>query len=90
MYVLVVNRTKRDIEPGELSKVISRHMAWIKERIQSGSVIQAGKWGAIGGVCVLRTESIEDADRIVQDDPLVRSGFVTYEMDEFFPVREIS
>ncbi|MEJ2255072.1 MAG: YciI family protein [Nitrospirota bacterium] len=62
------------------------HVEWLRQRMAEGKVLQAGKWGDIGGMWVLEAGSIEEARALVEQDPLISSGLTTYELAEFFPL----
>lgn len=85
MYFLSINRVRSNPEMEELADVISAHAQWLKERITEGSIVQAGKWGRIGGMAVIKAGDITEATGIISEDPLVKSGLVTLEIDEFLP-----
>jgi hypothetical protein len=50
---------------------------------------QAGKWGRIGGMAVISARDIAEATGIINQDPLIKSGLVTLEIDEFLPSVEM-
>lgn len=86
MYFLVINRIKDPAaNAGKLNDVIGPHIEWIREQISSGTLLQAGKWGQIGGMTVLKAGSLEAAESVLGTDPLVRSGLVSCEIAEFHP-----
>jgi uncharacterized protein YciI len=85
MYFLSVNRVKPDAEREKLAGVIPEHIRWIRDRISEGKIVQAGKWGKIGGMSVIIADDIAGAVNILNEDPLVKSGLSTFEIDEFFP-----
>lgn len=89
MYVVLVNRTKPDVDRGRMENLIPPHIEWLKGKIKEGLVLQAGKWGDIGGMWILRAGSVEEAREAVREDPLLGSGLVTYEMAEYFPMVDI-
>jgi uncharacterized protein YciI len=47
--------------------------------------VQAGKWGDNGGMIVVKAESRGEADKIVNEDPLVEAGLITFETAELHP-----
>ncbi len=85
MYFLSINKVKSDVNPEELKKVIPLHIQWTKTLISEGKIIQAGKWGDSGGMAILKANDIAEADKILSEDPLAKSGLITFEMDRFFP-----
>ncbi|MEJ2184116.1 MAG: YciI family protein [Nitrospirota bacterium] len=86
MTILMINRVKAGTRPEDLQHVIPPHVEWLRQRMAEGKVLQAGKWGDIGGMWVLEAGSIEEARALVEQDPLISSGLTTYELAEFFPL----
>lgn len=89
MPVLIVNRLKPGADLEELRKIIPEHLAWLQERISEGSILQAGKWGSIGGLAIVDGDDIDEAERLIREDPLIKSGLVTFESDMFFPIIDL-
>ncbi len=85
MYYLSINTFKEGVGSEEIGKVIPLHKEWIREMIASGAVVQAGKWGAAGGVVILKAESHAEAEGLLRNDPLIGSGLVNYELGAFHP-----
>jgi hypothetical protein len=89
MYIVLVNRIRQGVGQGQVGDFIPPHIEWLKGKIQEGFVLQAGRWGDIGGMWLLRARSVEEAGEAVKEDPLLGSGLVTYEMAEYFPMVDI-
>ncbi len=51
----------------------------------AGVLVQAGKWGDNGGMIVVKAESREEVDRVVNQDPLVLADLITFETAELHP-----
>jgi uncharacterized protein YciI len=79
MYFMSVNKFKPDLDPALVNATIKTHRQWAKEQLSAGVLVQAGKWGDHGGMIIIRAESRQEADRIVNDDPLVQAGLITFE-----------
>ncbi len=79
MYFMSVNTFKPGIDPSLINRTIVAHRQWAKQRLADGVLVQAGKWGDHGGMIVIRAENREQADRIVNEDPLVQAGLITFE-----------
>ncbi len=47
--------------------------------------MQAGKWGDHGGMIVIKAGTREEADRVVDQDPLVEEGLITFETAQLHP-----
>jgi uncharacterized protein YciI len=89
MLFLVVDRVRPGVGPEELERVIPPHIEWLKEMMAGGVVVQAGKWGDLGGAYVVRAEGLREAEALVEGDPLLASGLVTWDVAEFWPMAEM-
>ncbi len=89
MYFMTINKFKPDVNSNEIGKGIPLHIAWIKERISRGEIVQAGKWGNSGGMAILMAKDISEAERILSSDPLIKSGLIIFELAQFYPDVEI-
>jgi uncharacterized protein YciI len=56
-----------------------------KKQLAAGVLVQAGKWGDNGGMIVIKAESREEADRVVNQDPLVLADLIIFETAEHHP-----
>jgi uncharacterized protein YciI len=82
MYFMSINKIKLGADRAQLNKVIPLHREWAKKQLAAGVLVQAGKWGGNGGMIVVKAESREEADKIVNQDPLVEAGLITFETAE--------
>jgi uncharacterized protein YciI len=82
MYFMSINKIKLEAEPAQLNKAISLHREWAKKQLAAGVLVQAGKWGDRGGMIIVKAESRGEADRVVNQDPLVLAGLITFETAE--------
>lgn len=89
MYFLSINRVRPEVDMEKLAGVIRPHIQWLDDRIEEGKIAQAGKWGGIGGMAIIRAKDITEATGIISEDPLIKSGLVTLEIDEFLPSVEM-
>lgn len=89
-YFLSINHIKKDVDAATLNEVIVRHRQWAKDRLASGDLVQAGKWGDHGGMIVVKAATREEADRVVNEDPLVEAGVVTFETGELHAARPMT
>ncbi len=85
MYFMSINRIKPDAGRELINKTIPLHRQWAKQQLEAGILVQAGKWGDRGGVIIIRAVSREEADKIVNDDPLVKAGLIIFETAELHP-----
>jgi len=74
-----INKFKPNLDPQLVNRTIVTHRQWAKQRLADRVVVQAGKWGHHGGMIIVRAESREQADRIVNEDPLVQADLITFE-----------
>jgi uncharacterized protein YciI len=63
------------------AEVFTEHGAHLARLDQQGKLALAGPFlDRFGGAIVLRAASLDEARGIVEDDPMVRGGFETYEL----------
>ncbi len=82
MYFMSINKIKPGVEIALLNKTLAEHRKWAKEQLAAGVLVQAGKWGDHGGMIIVRAGSREEADRVVDQDPLAQAGIITFETAE--------
>ena len=85
MYFMSINNIKPGGDWTQINKAILLHREWAKKQLAAGVLVQAGKWGDNGGMIVVKAESREEADNVVNEDPLVEAGFITFETAELHP-----
>ncbi len=89
MYFMTINKIHQGVDPEEIGKVIPQHIQWIKGQISKGTIVQAGKWGDSGGMAIMKANSITEVEGILSEDPLVKSGLISFEVERFYPIVEI-
>ena len=82
MYFMSINKLKPSVDHAQFNKVIAAHREWVKKLLAAGVLVQAGKWGDNGGMIVVKAGSREEADKVVNQDPLVEAGLATFETAE--------
>jgi uncharacterized protein YciI len=85
MYFMSINKFKSNADRGKINTTIPLHREWVKQQIASGVLVQAGKWGDSGGMIVIKVNTREEADRVVNRDPLVEADLITFETAELHP-----
>ena len=85
MYFMSINKFRPDADPALINKTIPLHREWAKQQLAAGVLVQAGKWGDNGGMIIIKAETREEADRVVDQDPLVLAGLITFETAELHP-----
>jgi uncharacterized protein len=90
MYFMSINKIKPDADRTLLNKVIPEHREWAKQQLEAGVLLQAGKWGDRGGMIVVRADSMAEAEKVVDQDPFVKAGLITFETAELQPAKAFS
>jgi uncharacterized protein YciI len=85
MYFMSINKFRSGADRAQLSKAIPLHREWARQQLAAGVLVQAGKWGDHGGMIVVRAETREEADKVVNQDPLVQAGLITFETAQLHP-----
>ncbi len=85
MYFLSTNQIKQDAQPEKIKSAVPKHIQWVNEQIAVGTIIQAGKWGNIGGMCIISAENKQMAADILDGDPLIQAELTDFLLDEFYP-----
>jgi uncharacterized protein YciI len=82
MNFMSINKVKPGVDHAQFNKAIAAHREWVRKLLAEGVLVQAGKWGDNGGMIVIKAESREEADKVVNQDPLVLAALVTFETAE--------
>ncbi len=85
MYFMSINKFKPGADRAQINKTVPVHREWAKKQLAAGVLVQAGKWGDNGGMIVVEAESREEADKVVNQDPFVEAGLITFETSELHP-----
>ena len=85
MKYFIVNGTFKEGRPeGPAFKAaLDAHHAYFAQFIENGSVLTCGPKTGGGGVIVIRAESREAIEEIIENDPFVTAGVQEYAIDEF-------
>ncbi|MDY6939173.1 MAG: YciI family protein [Cyanobacteriota bacterium] len=77
------------VEKSTFDRYVPAHKAYVRELIEKGHQARTGYWERRGGGMLLfQAESMEEAEAIVSQDPLVRNGCVEYELYQWCIVVE--
>ncbi|MGD1856459.1 MAG: YciI family protein [Leptolyngbyaceae cyanobacterium] len=82
------------IEHGIVNKAtfdqfVPAHLAYVKDLIAKGYQAKTGYWAERGGGMLLfQASTLDEAQAIVQADPLIKNGCVDYELHEWCVVAE--
>lgn len=77
------------VDKPTFDQYIPAHKAFVRELIAKGHQARTGYWGCYGGGMLLfQADSMEEANAIVAQDPLVQNGCVKYRLYEWCIVVE--
>ncbi len=82
------------IEEGTLEKPafdrhVPAHLAYVQNLIAKGHQARTGYWAQRGGgMMIFQASSMEEAQAIVAEDPLVKNGCVKYKLYQWCVVGE--
>ena len=63
---------------------IPAHKAYVKKLIAKGYEAKTGYWKELGGGMLLfKAKSLDEAKKIVENDPLIKNGCVEYELHQW-------
>jgi len=80
MYVVIAKLTNML----KATAAITKYGPYIEKLKENGHFVAAGKWtDNSGAMLILRADSLEEVEEMVQDDPLVQNGAVAYQIKEW-------
>ncbi len=85
MYFMSINKFKPGADRVKINTTIGLHREWVKQQIAWGVLVQAGKWGDHGGMIVIKVNTRDEADSVVNEDPLVIADLISFETAELHP-----
>jgi uncharacterized protein YciI len=72
------------VDKATFDQYVSAHKEFVRDLIRKGHQAKTGYWGCYGGGMLLfQADSMAEARAIVEQDPLVRHGCVTYQLYEW-------
>ena len=75
---------KGAVDKPTFDRYVPAHKAYVQELIAKGHQARSGYWGCRGGGMLLfEAASMDEAQAIVTQDPLVQNGCVNYELYEW-------
>jgi uncharacterized protein YciI len=84
-----VKLEKGIVEKAIFDQYVPAHRAYVRDLIAKGHQAKTGYWAQRGGGMLLfEAKSMEEAQEIVAQDPLVKYGCVTVEVYEWVIVQE--
>ena len=73
----IVNKTKFD-------QYVPDHKKYVRELIHQGHKAKTGYWKELGGgMLIFEASSLEQAKKIVANDPLIKNNCVSYELHQW-------
>lgn len=82
-FVMLKKGPNRSQDSAAVVKLQAGHMAAIERNAANGKLILAGPMGDDGdlrGLFFFKTATIEEAKALVEQDPMVKAGRLTYEI----------
>ncbi|MEM9977250.1 MAG: YciI family protein [Cyanobacteria bacterium P01_D01_bin.2] len=77
------------VDKARFDTFVTAHVAYVNNLIAKGHRAKTGYWAERGGGMLLfQAASLDEAEAIVQSDPLIQNNCVTYELHEWCIVAE--
>jgi uncharacterized protein YciI len=78
-------KIERGIVPKSVfDQFVPQHKTYVEKLIKEGHEARTGYWGEKGGgMLVFKADSLTEAQKIVENDPLVQNNCVEYELHEW-------
>ncbi len=81
---LFVKIEKGIVDKATFDKYVPAHKEYVKDLIAKGHQARTGYWAEFGGgMLQFEADSLEEAQKIVAQDPLIINNCVTYELHEW-------
>ena len=72
------------VDKPTFDQFVAAHKAYVRTLIEQGHQAKTGYWAEFGGGMLLfQAASLSEAKAIVERDPLIQNGCVTYELHEW-------
>jgi uncharacterized protein YciI len=69
------------VEKSIFDQYVPAHRAYVRDLIAKGHQAKTGYWAKHpGGMLLFEAPSMEEAEKIVAEDPLIKNNCVTYEI----------
>ena len=74
------------------TKTIKEHKSWVKKLIDQGLYIKSGflvdkdQVPGAGGLLIIECDSFEEAEKIIQDDPMIKNNMVNWKLNEWINI----
>lgn len=79
-FVMLMKGENRSQDAQTAKQLQDGHMANIQKMADDGLLVLAGPFADTlgGGIFVLKTETIEETEKLLQEDPAIRAGRLSY------------
>jgi uncharacterized protein YciI len=72
------------VDKARFDRHVPAHLAYVQQLIDQGHQAKSGYWAERGGGMLLfQASSLAEAERLVQQDPLIQNQCVAYELHEW-------
>lgn len=71
---LLTNPDKPELPKAQVDSIQAAHMANIGKMVEEGVLMLAGPFEGGGGIFILKVETVEAAEKLVNRDPAVQAG----------------
>ena len=81
-----------ELSPQNRALFLEKHKCWVEKissmgwRISSGYLVDKNKVPGGGGVLIVEADSYEVAMKLIQEDPMIIEGLVSWNIQEWIPV----
>jgi uncharacterized protein YciI len=77
------------VPKAEFDRHVAAHRDYVRRLASEGRRARSGYWAERGGgMMVFEARDLDEARRVVEEDPLVRAGCVAYELHEWVVAAE--
>ena len=77
------------VDKNTFDKYVPAHKSYVRELIAKGHKARSGYWGELGGgMMIFEASTIEEAQKILSEDPLIKNHCVEYELHQWCVVVE--
>jgi uncharacterized protein YciI len=89
-FVMLKKGPIRNQDKETTDKLQEGHMANINQMAKDGKLAIAGPFGDEGdwrGIFIFKTKTIEEAKRLVEQDPMIKAGRLSYEIHSWWTMK---
>ena len=89
-FVMLKRGSNQSQDSPSTEKLQQQHMAHIQKMSTDGHLAVAGPFGDDGawrGIFIFKTKTIDEAKKLVEQDPMIRAGRLTYEIHPWWTVK---